>query len=77
MYAGRLVEISTVQEMFTDPSHPYSKALISSLPKLEHKGVFQGIPGLARRCSASPRAAPSTRAARRSLSAATATVPRA
>ena len=47
MYAGRLVEVSTVREMFTDPKHPYSKALISSLPNLQNKGVFQGIPGLA------------------------------
>jgi len=47
MYAGRLVEVSTVREMFTDPKHPYAKALISSLPNLNNKGVFQGIPGLA------------------------------
>jgi oligopeptide/dipeptide ABC transporter ATP-binding protein len=47
MYAGRLVEVATVREMFTDPKHPYSQALISSLPNLDNKGVFQGIPGLA------------------------------
>jgi peptide/nickel transport system ATP-binding protein len=47
MYAGRLVEVSTVREMFTDPKHPYSQALISSLPNLNNKGVFRGIPGLA------------------------------
>lgn len=47
MYAGKLVELSTVNEMFTDPMHPYAKALIASLPNLENKGVFQGIPGLA------------------------------
>jgi peptide/nickel transport system ATP-binding protein len=47
MYAGRLVEVSTVREMFTDPAHPYAKALISSLPNLDNKGHFQGIPGLA------------------------------
>jgi peptide/nickel transport system ATP-binding protein len=47
MYAGRLVELSSVREMFTDPKHPYSQALISSLPNLVNKGVFQGIPGLA------------------------------
>ena len=47
MYAGRLTELSTVRDMFTDPKHPYAKALISSLPSLENKGVFQGIPGLA------------------------------
>lgn len=47
MYAGRLVEVSTVREMFTDPKHPYAQALINSLPNLHNKGVFQGIPGLA------------------------------
>ena len=47
MYAGRLVEISSVRQIFTNPLHPYAQALISSLPRLENKGVFQGIPGLA------------------------------
>lgn len=47
MYSGRLVEVSTVREMFTSPVHPYAAALISSLPNLENKGVFQGIAGLA------------------------------
>ncbi len=47
MYAGRLMELSTVQQMFTDPKHPYAQALISSLPSLDNKGVFQGIPGRA------------------------------
>lgn len=47
MYAGRLVENSPVRDMFVQPKHPYAQALISSLPSLENKGVFQGIPGLA------------------------------
>ncbi len=47
MYAGRLTEISTVKQMFTTPMHPYAIALIDSLPTLENKGVFKGIPGLA------------------------------
>lgn len=47
MYAGKLVELSTVREMFTDPMHPYAQALIRSLPNLDNKGVFAGIPGLA------------------------------
>jgi oligopeptide/dipeptide ABC transporter ATP-binding protein len=47
MYAGRLMEISSVREMFTDPKHPYAQALIRSLPNLENKGVFRGIPGMA------------------------------
>lgn len=47
MYTGRLMEVSPVREIFTNPLHPYAQALISSLPNLENKGVFQGIPGLA------------------------------
>lgn len=47
LYAGQIMELSTVQEIFTDSLHPYAQALISSLPNLENKGVFQGIPGLA------------------------------
>jgi peptide/nickel transport system ATP-binding protein len=47
MYAGRLMELSNVKDMFTDPKHPYAQALIRSLPSLENKGVFNGIPGMA------------------------------
>jgi peptide/nickel transport system ATP-binding protein len=47
MYTGRFMEVSAVREMFTNPAHPYAQALIRSLPNLENKGVFQGIPGLA------------------------------
>jgi len=47
MYTGRLMELSPVREIFTDPKHPYAKALINSLPNLENRGVFQGIPGIA------------------------------
>lgn len=47
MYAGRLVEIGPVQDLFKEPLHPYTQLLISSLPSLEIKGSFKGIPGLA------------------------------
>ena len=47
LYAGRLMEVSSVRLMFTDPKHPYARALISSLPNLDNKGVFQSIPGIA------------------------------
>jgi peptide/nickel transport system ATP-binding protein len=47
MYTGRLTEVSTARQIFTDPKHPYAQALIQSLPSLDNKGVFQGIPGLA------------------------------
>jgi peptide/nickel transport system ATP-binding protein len=46
MYAGRLVEISPVPDVFRAPLHPYTRMLIASLPSLERKGVFQGIQGL-------------------------------
>jgi oligopeptide/dipeptide ABC transporter ATP-binding protein len=46
MYAGFLVEISPVRGVFEEPLHPYTKLLIASLPSLEGKGEFQGIPGL-------------------------------
>lgn len=46
MYAGRLMEMGSVYELFTRPLHPYTQLLISSLPTLESKGVFKGIPGL-------------------------------
>ena len=47
MYAGRLVEVSPVRDIFADPLHPYTRLLIASLPSLEEKGMFRGIPGLA------------------------------
>jgi oligopeptide/dipeptide ABC transporter ATP-binding protein len=46
MYAGRVVELSPVRQVFTAPLHPYTGLLIASLPSLERKGVFRGIPGL-------------------------------
>jgi oligopeptide/dipeptide ABC transporter ATP-binding protein len=35
MYAGRIVECGPVREVFERPSHPYTQALIASVPKLE------------------------------------------
>jgi peptide/nickel transport system ATP-binding protein len=46
MYAGRLVEVAPVEDVFDDPLHPYTKLLIASLPSLEDKGALRGIPGL-------------------------------
>ena len=46
MYAGRLMEVSPVREIFKKPRHPYTQLLISSLPSTESKGNFTGIPGL-------------------------------
>ena len=38
MYAGDIVEIGTTDEVFYDPKHPYTWALLSSLPQLGVKG---------------------------------------
>ena len=47
MYAGKIAEVGTIEEIFSAPKHPYTQMLIASLPTLETKGVFQGIPGIA------------------------------
>lgn len=35
MYAGKIVEQGTVRDIFNHPSHPYTEALLASVPKLE------------------------------------------
>ena len=35
MYAGKIVEMGDVRDIFNNPSHPYTEALLSSVPKLE------------------------------------------
>ena len=35
MYAGKIVEMGDVRSIFNNPSHPYTEALLSSVPKLE------------------------------------------
>ena len=47
MYAGRLVEVAPISEIVVRPRHPYTQALIASLPSLEARGALIGIPGLA------------------------------
>lgn len=46
MYAGHLMEVSPIREIFRNPRHPYTQLLITSLPSTEVKGEFAGIPGL-------------------------------
>ncbi len=46
MYGGKLAEVGPVRDMFKDPLHPYTQLLIGSLPTLQSKEVFKGIPGL-------------------------------
>ena len=64
MYAGRLVEVAPIGDIITAPRHPYTRALIDSLPSLEQKGGLRGIPGLAPLLRELRPAAPSIRAVR-------------
>ena len=45
MYAGKIVEYGTVYDIFYDPRHPYTWALLGSMPDLETKGRLDAIPG--------------------------------
>ncbi len=46
MYAGKVVEIGPVDAVLREPLHPYARMLIQSLPSLQGKHVFKGIPGV-------------------------------
>ena len=37
MYGGKIQEIATVDELFKNPLHPYTKALMDSIPKMDEK----------------------------------------
>jgi oligopeptide/dipeptide ABC transporter ATP-binding protein len=49
MYAGQIVEQAPVLELFDHPEHPYTEALLGSLPQIEGEGIREGrltaIPG--------------------------------
>jgi peptide/nickel transport system ATP-binding protein len=48
MYAGRLAEAGTVEEVLTAPRHPYTKALLSAIPRPSDAvgAPFRGLPGM-------------------------------
>lgn len=47
MYAGRIVEKSTVHALFSEPTHPYAWGLLGAVTSLEHssRGALATIPG--------------------------------
>jgi oligopeptide/dipeptide ABC transporter ATP-binding protein len=45
MYAGKIIETGTVEEVFYNPQHPYTWGLLGSMPNLETKGELIAIPG--------------------------------
>lgn len=46
MYAGTIVEEGTVEEVFRDPLHPYTKALFEAVPRLTGSGMPRPIEGM-------------------------------
>jgi oligopeptide/dipeptide ABC transporter ATP-binding protein len=62
MYAGKIVEQQSVQGLFYNPKHPYTRALLDAIPRLGSKEPLYAIPGqppdlaaLPPGCSFSPR----------------------
>lgn len=45
MYAGTICEIADVDDLFTNPHHPYTKALLKSVPRFNQEGELSTIEG--------------------------------
>ncbi len=45
MYAGKIVEYGSAEEVFYEPAHPYTWALLSSMPDLDTNERLEAIPG--------------------------------
>ncbi|RXG85541.1 ABC transporter ATP-binding protein [Bradyrhizobium vignae] len=45
MHAGQVVECAPVRELFHNPAHPYTKALVRSIPRVDRDVVLEPIPG--------------------------------
>ena len=57
MYAGRIVESATATDLFADPRHAYTRALLKSIPAMHEKGdILYTIPGLPPHLNAPPSA---------------------
>jgi peptide/nickel transport system ATP-binding protein len=65
MYAGRVIEEATVEELFANPRHPYTQGLIRSIPRIDmaatHKVRLESIPGSVPKLPAGCRFAPRCR----------------
>jgi peptide/nickel transport system permease protein len=45
MYAGQIVEAAPIEDLFEEPKHPYTEALLAANPHLASEGPFEAIPG--------------------------------
>ncbi len=46
IYAGKIIEIQKIIDIFDEPLHPYTQGLIASVPSLQKKRIPKSIPGL-------------------------------
>jgi peptide/nickel transport system ATP-binding protein len=58
MYAGKIVEEATTEQIFAHPKHPYTQFLINSLPKFGDKSVRDSVPGSPPSLAALPNGCP-------------------
>ena len=45
MYSGSVIELGPTEDIFSDPIHPYTSALVAALPRVGDKSAREGIPG--------------------------------
>jgi peptide/nickel transport system ATP-binding protein len=45
MYAGKIVEDTSVENLFKSPAHPYARGLLESIPRLNLEGIPKSMPG--------------------------------
>jgi oligopeptide/dipeptide ABC transporter ATP-binding protein len=71
MYAGRVVERTSAEELFANPLHAYTRGLLNSIPTLDtpSKSILNTIPGMVARSPSSPTAAASASAWAASIAA--------
>jgi len=60
MYGGQVVEMAPVERLFDDPRHPYTRALLETLPSLDDERTerLRSIPGQPPNLGAPPRSCP-------------------
>ena len=45
MYAGKMIEFGSVEQIYNDPKHPYTQALIAAIPRLKDRKKISYIKG--------------------------------
>jgi oligopeptide/dipeptide ABC transporter ATP-binding protein len=54
MHAGQLVETAEVRTLFRDPAHPYTRALVRAIPRVDREVTMEPIPGVVPSLLAAP-----------------------